>query len=74
MKFAEASKITIYKVHEYINNTIPKSVKDECFILANDPLDHIIMVSCNSNLDFMCDSQTLYNRINLLIHDLRSVL
>jgi len=51
---------SISEVHEYINNTKPKTVKDEYFIITNDPLDHIIIFSCDSNLNFMCDSQTLY--------------
>jgi len=33
-------------------------------VLANDPSDHIIIFSCNSNLDFMYDSQTLYNLLS----------
>lgn len=69
--FAEASK-SLSEVHEYMNNTTPKTVKDECFILDNYPLDFITIYSCNSNLDFMCVSQTLCNEINQLIHDLRS--
>ncbi|KAL4153787.1 hypothetical protein QTP88_001620 [Uroleucon formosanum] len=51
---------SILEVHEYINNTKPITVKDEYFIITNDPLDHIIIFSCDSNLNFMCDSPTLY--------------
>ncbi|KAE9538197.1 hypothetical protein AGLY_006169, partial [Aphis glycines] len=51
---------SIAEVHEYIDNTKPMTVKGECFIVANDPLDNIIIFSCDTNLNFMCDSQTLY--------------
>jgi len=51
---------SIAEVHEYIDNTKPMTIKGECFIVANDPFDNIIIFSCDTNLNFMCDSQTLY--------------
>lgn len=51
---------SIPEVHEYIDSTKPMTVKGERFIVANDPLDNIIIFSCDTNLNFMCDSQTLY--------------
>lgn len=51
---------SISEVHEYIINTKLKTVKDEYFVTVNNQLDYILIFSCDSNLNFMCDSQTLY--------------
>jgi len=56
----------IAEVHATLSNISPKTKQAEPFSLINDEEKQIIIFTCESNLQFLCEISDIYIRIELL--------
>ncbi|KAF0762090.1 FLYWCH-type domain-containing protein [Aphis craccivora] len=60
MEVLPANPKNIAEVHETLNNINTNTKQGEPFLLINDEEKHIIIVTCESNMRFLCEIDDLY--------------